>query len=90
VQCCPSLIYGANNKGLRPIDLAQRDEIRQAIHFAHLCCQLTAPKSEKFAWPAFFEQFLKAAEKASMVPAVQMQNLAKESKMLTGMASWGS
>lgn len=58
VQVSPSLIYGANNKGLRPIDFAQRDEIKQ---------------------------FLKDAEKASMVPAVQMQNLARESKVLTAM-----
>lgn len=31
VQSCPSLIYGANKKGLRPIDLAQRSEIRQFL-----------------------------------------------------------
>jgi len=37
VQCCPSLIYGANNKGLRPIDLAQREEIKQ---FLKVCVNL--------------------------------------------------
>jgi|NorSeaMetagenome_1021524.scaffolds.fasta_scaffold48528_1 hypothetical protein len=31
VQVSPSLIYGANNKGLRPIDFAQRDEIKQFL-----------------------------------------------------------
>eukprot|EP00293_Proteomonas_sulcata_P009894 CAMPEP_0184306772 /NCGR_PEP_ID=MMETSP1049-20130417/15674_1 /TAXON_ID=77928 /ORGANISM="Proteomonas sulcata, Strain CCMP704" /LENGTH=423 /DNA_ID=CAMNT_0026619103 /DNA_START=25 /DNA_END=1296 /DNA_ORIENTATION=- len=55
VDRCPSLIYGSNNKGQRPIDLAERNDI---------------------------QTFLKTSEKASMVPAVQLQNLTKEARML--------
>jgi hypothetical protein len=52
---CPSLIYVANAAGLRPIDLAEREEARR---------------------------FLKDAEKRSMVPAVQLQTLARDNRAL--------
>jgi len=55
VESCPSLIYGSNAKGQRPVDVAERDEIKK---------------------------FLKDSEKASMVPAVQLQNLTREARLL--------
>jgi hypothetical protein len=55
IERCPSLIYVANTEGLRPIDLAEREEMRR---------------------------FLKDAEKRSMVPAVQLQTLARDNRAL--------
>ena len=55
IERCPSLIYVANNEGLRPIEMAEREEMKH---------------------------FLQEAEKRSMVPAVQLQTLAKENRQL--------